>query len=222
MKRILLTFFPLCLYCMIAQAQSTTGNMDLSNEETQSTELIKNHSFEDEATPIRNRRFGPNGEGELFGGYLPAGIIPGWLPVNNEEASFLMEATSDKLLDKTQQKALRWTITETTATAPAAIANVGFHGIEAIEGNKYTLTFWARADKRYKGKIKVGLQSKKDGTWYAQATVKGKIKKRWKKYTIAFTAEQSAKNARFVLSADKPGTLYLDEVSLYSPGIIKR
>lgn len=185
-------------------------------------QLIKNSSFEEEAKPIRNQRFGPNGEGERFGGRLPAGIIPGWISANSEGAASKMATTTEKPLDNTQQKALLWSITEATATTPAAIANVGFHGIETIEGNTYTLTFWARADKRYKGKVKVGLQSKSDGTWYAQATVKGKIKKRWKKYTVTFTAKQSDENARFVLSADRPGTLYLDQVSLYSPGIIKR
>lgn len=212
MKKIFLTI-ALLVSCIFVNAQ----------KENEGGQLIKNHSFEDEAKPIRNRRFGPNGEGELFGGYLPAGIIPGWIIANYKEEKSKIEITTDALLDEAQHKALRWVITEANITAPATIANTGFHGIEAVEGNRYTLTFWARADKKYKGQLLVGLQSKSlDGTWHAQAPVKGKIKKKWKKYTITFTAKHSSKNARFVISADMPGTLYFDEVSLYCPSAIKR
>ena len=199
MKKFLLPIVLSCLCCMTAHAQ---------------TELLKNPSFEEEAKPIRNRRFGPNGEGELFGGPLPAGIIPGWIIPRGTEKASTTAVITEGLLDENQEKALCWNITEATATTPATIANVGIHGIEAIKGNTYTLTFWARADKKYKGKIMVGLQSKRDGTWYTEAKVKGKIKKRWKKYTVTFTAEEDAQNARFVITADKPGTLYLDCVSL--------
>lgn len=203
MKRSFLSIFLLCLCTVCANAQEATPK-----KESLCAELIKNPTFEEEAKPIRNRRFGPNGEGELFGGYLPAGIIPGWI-LNEEDKTTKIEITTDKLLNG-QHKALRWEFTE----APSTIANVGNQGIEIIKGNKYRLTFWARADKRHKGKIHVGLQSKSNGTWYAQARVKGKIKKCWKKYTVTFIAEESDPKARFVMTADKPGVIYLDCVSL--------
>ncbi|MBR3859850.1 MAG: carbohydrate binding domain-containing protein [Bacteroidaceae bacterium] len=200
MKKYLLPIILFCLCNIAAHAQ---------------TELLKNPSFEEEAKPIRNRRFGPNGEGELFGGRLPEGIIPGWIPANSKGAASKMEITTENLLDESLERALRWSITEATATAPAAIANVGIHGIEVVKGSTYTLTFRARADKRYKGPLQIGLQSKSaDATWYAKVTVKGKIKKRWKKYTVTFTADEDARNARLVITADRPGTLYLDSVSL--------
>ena len=193
------TTFLFFLFAVIAHAQSL-----------HTTELIKNPSFEEKAEPIRNRRFGPNGEGELFGGYLPEGVILGWfVPEESEEAS-MIEITTDNLIDTTQHKALRWAISEGSAT----IVNVGHQGIEAAQGRQYVLTFWAHADKRYKGKIHVGLQSKHDYSWYAQTAVKGKIKKHWKKYTITFTAEGNDPKARFVMMAEKPGTIYLDCVSL--------
>lgn len=213
MKKSFLTIALLFFSAIITYAQ----------RENEDGQLIKNHSFENEAKPIRNRRFGPNGEGELFGGYLPAGIIPGWIIANNQEEASKIEITSEKLLDEAQHKALRWIIIQAKTTEPATIANIGYHGIEAIKGNKYTLTFWARADKKYKGQLHVGLQGKSlDGTWYAHASVRGNIKKKWKKYSITFVAEHSAENARFAITADTPGTLYIDEVSLYSPTEIKR
>ena len=217
MKNILLSMGFICLSTITTYAQKI-------GESIQDVELIKNHSFEYEGEPIRNRRFGPNGEGELFGGYQPIGIIPGWINANNKEAEAQMEITTEGLLDETQHRALRWVITQATSMTQAGIANVGIHGIGVTGGNKYTLTFWMRSDKRYEGKLHVGLQRKSfDGTWYAQAIIKGhKIKKKWKKYSITFVTEHSDENACFVITADTPGTLYIDEVSLYSPIAIKR
>lgn len=207
------------LWVTIATYAQTKASDDAH---VQYTELIKNHSFEDEVKAIPNRRFGPNGEGELFGRPLPPGIISGWIIVNGRENNSKIETITENLLDETQHEALCWSISKATDATPEAIANVGNHGIEAVKGGKYTLSFWARSDKQYKGKIRVGLQNKSDGTWYAQANVRGKIKKKWKKYTITFTAQQSVENTRFIMAVNKPGTLYLDEVSLYSPDVTKR
>jgi hypothetical protein len=203
MKKTYLTIALLGLSIATSFAQSPA-------EEYTATELLKNCSFEEEAKPIRNRRFGPNGEGELFGGYLPEGIILGWIIPDGHEQTSTIAVTADNLLDTTQHMALCWTIT----SSPALIANVGNQGIEVVEGNRYQLTFWARADKRYKGKIHVGLKSRHDDSWYACAKVKGKLKKRWKRYTITFTAESTDERAHFVIEASKPGTLYFDELSL--------
>lgn len=207
MKRNLLVILLLGVCVTIMCAQEVTFN-----EKVNAAELLKNPSFEDEAKPIRNRRFGPNGEGELFGARLPEGIILGWIVPEEMCSATKIEIATDKLLDG-QHKALRWEITAT----PSAIANVGNQGIEAVKGAKYVLTFWARSEKRYKGKIRIGIQSKSaDGAWYAQAAMKGKITKKWKKYSIIFVAESDAENARFVMTADKPGVLFLDAMSLSS------
>ena len=74
-------------------------------------ELIQNRSFEDEARPIRNRRFGENGEGERFGRRPLPGLIPAWVSANSEGAASKMEITTTNLLNKVQQKALKWSIT---------------------------------------------------------------------------------------------------------------
>lgn len=223
---------------MSAQAQTAVLNVDASREGVSISptlyglfyeeinhagegglyaELIQNRSFEDEALPIRNRRFGANGEGERFGGHPAPGTIPAWYAVNSTGAASRMEITTDNLLNGVQQKALCWTITEATPEAPAAIANTGYWGIASTKGDTYTLSFWARADKRYKGNINVGLQNKDDDTWCAKAKVKCRIGKKWKKYTMTFTPDADVDYTRFVMTADTPGTLYIDMVSLFPP-----
>lgn len=177
--------------------------------------LIQNGSFEEEAKPIRNQRFGPNGEGERFGGWPAPGTIPAWYTTNSKGAASNIEITTEGLLDETQHKALCWTITEATAATPAAIGNTGERNVLSLKGNNYTLTFWARADKRYKGSLYVGLQNKHDGTWHAKVKIKKKISKKWKKYTLTFTPNADDTQARFIMSANTPGTLYIDGVSLH-------
>ena len=223
---------------MSAQAQTAVLNVDASREGVSISptlyglfyeeinhagegglyaELIQNRSFEDEALPIRNRRFGANGEGERFGGHPAPGTIPAWFATNSEGAECRMEITTENLLNEVQQKALCWTITKATSESPAAIANAGFWGIASNKGDTYTLTFWARADKRYKGTLNVGLQNKDDDTWCAKAKVRCRIGKKWKKYTVSFTPHTDVDYTRFVITADTPGTLYLDMVSLFPP-----
>ena len=180
----------------------------------QSVELLKNPSFEEEAKPIRNRRFGPNGEGERFGGHPAPGTIPAWYMANYQEAQSRIERITTNLPAPSQQKALQWTIVKATPEKQAAIANTGYGGIKAVEGEKYTLTFWARATKRYRGKLTVGLQDKDNATWYAQAKVKKRITKRWKKYTVTLVPDASVPYTRFAIAADTPGVLFLDMVSL--------
>ena len=228
----------MCMTALCTQAQTAVLNVDATREGVSISptlyglfyeeinhagegglyaELIQNRSFEDEARPVRNRRFGANGEGERFGSRPAPGTIPAWYAANSKGAASRMETITHNLLNKVQQKALCWSITKATATEPAAIANTGYWGIASVKGDTYTLTFWARADKRYRGNLTVGLQSRDDATWYAKAKVKGRIGKKWKKYTATFTPDIDADYTRFVIAADKPGTLYLDMVSLFPP-----
>ena len=238
MKKNHLLIAMLCLIGLCAQAQTAVLNVDASREGISISptlyglfyeeinhagegglyaELIQNRSFEDEALPVRNRRFGANGEGERFGGRPAPGTIPAWYAANSKGAASRMEITTEKMLNEVQQKALCWTITKATSATPAAIANTGYWGIASVKGDTYTLSFWARADKRYKGSLTVGLQSKDDAIWYAKAKVKGCIGKKWKKYTVIFAPDTDVDYTRFVIAADQPGTLYLDMVSLFPP-----
>ena len=113
-------------------------------------------------------------------------------------------------MDSTQHRALCWEITH----APASITNVGINGIEAIKGETYTLTFWARADKRYTCKSQIELQNKAGDAWHAHTTMRVRIKKHWKKYTLTFTSVGDDEKARLAIESNKPGKLFLDCMSL--------
>ena len=85
MKRLFLFYMSVCMLAVSGKAQTAVLSVDASQEGVTISptlyglfyeeinhagegglyaELIQNRSFEDEARPLRNHRFGENGEGE--------------------------------------------------------------------------------------------------------------------------------------------------------------
>ena len=125
MKRKHLLIAMMCMTALCTQAQTAVLNVDATREGVSISptlyglfyeeinhagegglyaELIQNRSFEDEARPVRNRRFGANGEGERFGSRPAPGTIPAWYAANSKGAASRMEITTENLLNKVQQK----------------------------------------------------------------------------------------------------------------------
>lgn len=94
----------------------------------------------------------------------------------------------------------------------AGVANGGFYGMGVVKGDRYLLAFDARSDGGFTGPITVTLEST-DGLVYAQEKF-NKLASTWKNFTATLTARATDPRARLVISADKPGTFWLDMVSL--------
>ena len=141
-------------------------------------ELIQNRSFEEMDQGVRNRRF-DNGRGERFGRAANPNLIPHWSAVGGAE----MKVITEGLMNDAQTRALRLTAGEGTSKAsPAGVSNTGFWGIKATKGDKYTLTFWAKADNKSKFSFSAGL--KDGGEWKAQKTFAKTITPEWKQYKV--------------------------------------
>ena len=165
-------------------------------------ELIRNRSFEDDTMPQRRgrRRDGePNRDGR----------ITGWQSVGNATIS-LVQAN---LLNSVQHNALNVNVTK----EGDGIRNEGFWGINAVDGRKYKLSFWARSDKKYKGTLSASLRNEDGSLAYGHVKVSVNLGPQWKKYTAEFTATSSNPKAVFHLVADKAGEFQLDVVSLFPP-----
>lgn len=154
-------------------------------------ELISNRSFEDAADGT-----------------------PTWSTSAADGASIKTQLVKKDLLNKAQGQALQLSIAA-KPTATASLNNEGFWGINAVQGRKYTLSFWAKGN--YKGTLKARLTDAQGKTIYAETTVEGTIGKKWTKYTTQFTANANDAKAQFQLVADGKGTLTLDVVSLFPP-----
>jgi alpha-L-arabinofuranosidase len=93
-------------------------------------------------------------------------------------------------------------------------ANPGFWGIAVKKGSQYRLSFHARAADGFAGPLVVTLESADGGKKYAEAKIAG-IGPDWTPAATTLTASDTDPSARLVIAADKPGTVWLDVVSLF-------
>lgn len=154
-------------------------------------ELIRNRSFEDAATP------------EF------------WTTTYQLGAAVSTTIETTNLLNANQSKAIKLTVSAATPTARAGVFNTGFWGINIVNNQVYKLTFFAKRDATFNGGITASLESI-TGVKYAQATVTS-ISEDWVKYTCSLTALGNDPSARFVITVNSPGTIWLDMVSLFPP-----
>jgi alpha-L-arabinofuranosidase len=113
---------------------------------------------------------------------------------------------------------LKLVIDKATPTEPAGIANDGFWGIPVKPDTTYKATFYAKAAPGFAGPLTLEILGNDGTSVRAKAQVSG-ISQEWKKYEATLTTGKvpiSAEN-KFVILADKPGTLWFGFVSLFPP-----
>ncbi len=157
------------------------------------------------AESIRNRSFEDNISAPDF-----------WSLVTSEGSTGSMALDTANNLNSAQGRSLKLTAGSTGANGRVGIANTGFWGINVIGGATYTVTFFAKCSSGYSGSIKASLENSNSTVKYAEATVTG-LTTEWKKFTATMTANGSNGSGRFLLSTDKPGTIWFDVVSCFPP-----
>ncbi|MCX7006575.1 MAG: alpha-L-arabinofuranosidase, partial [Kiritimatiellaeota bacterium] len=101
------------------------------------------------------------------------------------------------------------------------IANSGFakeatDGIAVTAGKEYALSLYARGG----GELTATLEQQ-DGKVLASQKISG-VGADWKKFECVLKADATVPNARLVVSAEKPGAVWLDMVSLFPKGQLFR
>jgi alpha-L-arabinofuranosidase len=152
-------------------------------------ELIRNRSFEDSDKPDH------------------------WTLIRDESAKGEMAVAAERPMSEKNLRSLRLKIDE-IGNGRAGVANGGYFGIAVAKGEKYDLSLYARAAEGYGGSLAVTLESGDGKTVYAQANVE-KMSAEWKPYRLELTSQGDDPKARLVISATKPGTVWLDMVSLF-------
>jgi alpha-N-arabinofuranosidase len=113
---------------------------------------------------------------------------------------------------------LKLVVDKATGTERAGIANDGFWGIPVTSETTYKATFYAKAAPGFAGPLTLEILSNDGTSVRAKAEVSG-ISQEWKKFTTTLTTGRvpvSAEN-KFVILADKPGTVWFGFVSLFPP-----
>ncbi len=94
------------------------------------------------------------------------------------------------------------------------VANEGYYGIALAKNEVYDVSFFARTAEKYDGKLCIALESGDGKTSYADASV-DRPASGWKNYKLSLTSPANDPKARLAVYATRPGTIWLDMISLF-------
>ena len=177
-------------------------------------ELIRNRSFKADAVvpPVTPDTY-------VAGEYLPVAFRPDtkprfWIEVGG--ASMVLDTNTP--LNKFLNVSLKLDASSASADSPAGVANGGFWGIPVKPGTTYQVSFFAKAASGFTGPVTVSLESADGKTVFASAKL-SKITGEWKKFETTLKTKRvpASKENVFKLTTTTPGTLWLQNVSLFPP-----
>lgn len=151
-------------------------------------ELVRNRSFEDAETAEH------------------------WSLVAGETGKGTIGLDASTPLSPRNPRSLKLTVAN-AGGGRVGVANRGYWGMAVTRGETYRLQFAARAAEGFAGPVIASLESA-DGTVYARRQVSG-LGPDWRSFELALKAKASDPKTRLVLSLDRPGTVWLDTVSLF-------
>ena len=150
---------------------------------------------------VRNRSFEDSDKSDPWS-LLAAGTRKGEMAVD----------TSKPMTEK-NRRSLRLAIAK-DGDGKVGVANGGWWGIALAKGATYDLALWARAGDGFTGPIEVALESADGKTTSAERKVEG-LGADWKLFGLALVANAADPAARLAIRTDRPGTVWLDMVSLF-------
>jgi alpha-N-arabinofuranosidase len=141
-----------------------------------------------------------------------------WSLTHGSGATATMALDKSTPLNAAIPTSLRLDVTQASAGRVAGIANEGYWGIPVRPNTRYRASFYAKAAAGFSGPVTVSIQSADGRTTYASGRVSG-LTQAWKQYELALTtgAVPTTAAARYVLTVDRPGTIWLSLVSLFPP-----
>jgi len=151
---------------------------------------------------IRNRTFKSNAQNPVF-----------WSMVGDGT----MTIDASQPLNEVLNMSLKMDASKAAKGAPVGVANGGYWGIPVYPHTKYHASFYARSEG-FSGPLKLSIESTNGDKVYASVKVSG-IAGQWQKFEVTLKTGGVGpdKNTRFVLSTEKPGTIWLQNVSLFPP-----
>ncbi len=177
-------------------------------------ELIRNRSFKADAVVPR-----VTPETYEAGKYLPVTFRPDtqprfWTVIGG--ASMVLDTNNP--LNELLNVSLKLDASSATAASPAGVANGGYWGIPVKPQTTFRVSFFAKAAAGFTGPVTVSIESADGKTNYTSAEISG-LTTEWKKFETKLKTENVAacKDNVFKLTTKTPGTLWLQNVSLFPP-----
>lgn len=131
-----------------------------------------------------------------------------WQTIGNASLSI----SSQNLINGAQKNAMQLNL----AQAGDGTRNVGYWGINIVEGQTYKASFWIRTASNWESDVTLTLESEA-GDDLGHSVVPVSDAGSWKKYTTEITATGSYQQGCFAIRGGQAGTIYLDCVSLFPP-----
>jgi alpha-N-arabinofuranosidase len=177
-------------------------------------ELIRNRSFKADAVVPR-----VTPDTYEAGKYLPVTFKPDtqprfWTAVGG--ASIVLD--TDNPLNEFLNVSLKLDASSASSASPAGVANGGYWGIPVKPQTTYRLSFFAKAAAGFTGPVTVSIESADGKATFASAEISG-LTAEWKKFETKLKTENvpASKENVFKLTTKTPGTLWLQNVSLFPP-----
>jgi len=141
-----------------------------------------------------------------------------WSLVQADGSTATMALDPKQPLNATIGTSLRLHVTQASTGHVAGITNEGYWGIPVKPRTRYRASFYAKAAPGFTGPIAVSIQSDDGRTIYATTTVTG-LTSAWKQYELTLQTGKvtATTKARYVLTVDRPGTVWFSLVSLFPP-----
>jgi alpha-N-arabinofuranosidase len=176
-------------------------------------QLIRNCTFkEDVIQPnIRANLYDP---AKYYPASYPAGRAPRfWSSVGG--AALVLDA--DTPLNDALNVSLKVDAAAASKTSPAGVANGGYWGIPVQPKTTYKVSFFAKAAPGFTGPLTASLMST-NGKVLASAKISG-VTGEWQKFeaTLKTKHVKPSKDNIFKITTTAPGTIWLQEVSLFPP-----
>jgi len=169
-----------------------------------------NYSYEGGlyAEMVRNRTFHADWSGVLY-----------WYLVENGNAVAKMESDKETGPSEALKTSVKLQVEKASDGNEAGVLNVGYWGMAVRPSTEYKGSFYARASAGDIGPVTVALVGDQSGKPVATATVSG-IGTDWKQYQFTLktgTGVVTSAANHLVLTVAHPGTLWLQQVSLFPP-----
>lgn len=141
-----------------------------------------------------------------------------WSVVQVDGSAAAIALDTNEPLNATIGTSLRIDVTQASGGHAAGVANEGYWGIPVKPDTRYRASFYAKAAPGFEGPVSVSIQSNDGRTVYASGKV-ASLTQTWKQYEVTLQTRGATPTAaaRYVLTIDRPGKIWIALVSLFPP-----
>ncbi len=176
-------------------------------------ELIRNRTFKSDSLPqpIKPDVYDP---AKYYPAKFAANVAPRfWSSVGG--AALVLDTNAP--LNDALNVSLKVDAAAASKTSPAGVANGGYWGIPVEPKTAYTVSFFAKASPGFTGPLTASIEST-NGKVFASVKISG-VTGEWQKFeaTLKTKSVKPSKDNVFKITTATPGTIWLQQVSLFPP-----